>query len=109
MLPLELLGICPLNRGCQGLSSYHVHDIARPGLSAATVRTRGRCERVRFLQSLCTAQIRETSGLIYVVEPPHAECIITPALSQLRSVLNDGLARSRYRDVTVVEVPDRPP
>ena len=42
----------------------------------------------------------------------HAECSVvacslTPAHSPLRSVLNDGLARSRYRDVTVVEVPDR--
>ena len=33
---MELLGISPLNRGRLGVSSYHVHEVARPGLSAAT-------------------------------------------------------------------------
>ena len=36
MVSLELLGISPLNRGRLGVSSYHVHEVARPGLSAAT-------------------------------------------------------------------------
>ena len=35
-MPLDLLGVCPLNRGRMGVSCYHVHEVARPGLSAAT-------------------------------------------------------------------------
>ena len=36
MVPLDLLGVCPLNRGRMGVSCYHVHEVARPGLLAAT-------------------------------------------------------------------------
>ena len=41
VVPLELLGICPLNRGRLGVSAYHVHEVARPGLLAARYGAHG--------------------------------------------------------------------
>lgn len=52
VVPINQIGICPLNRGRLGVSAFHVHDI-------------------------------------------------------VRSVLSDGLSRARYRECTIVEVPDR--